>query len=344
MMMSSHIEDLYSIHKKIFTDLNNLNELNNKKKLNSDEILKINKLKKEILDKLTYTPLDLVDNTNDKTPLIYSVQYKLDDITFEILKNENCTNDIINMRDIYGKNAYVYAIENESTIICKEIVNKLKYNLIKTISSQLDKILREKHSEELSSLLENINIGEDLSISGLTSSFDKLKVGLKQEDELKLLLNNLINGISWPRELLDEITFDVYKNFSGKTLTTIQQENIKLIEKPIPGEIILKKKIIKKHIPKPVISHRISMFKPMVMDTSKKTFISEQREKSKKRSDIIKKKISSSRGLDSGKYKKKSFRNKQTKKKSKSCKKSRKKSSVRNRKTKKYRKSKSRRK
>lgn len=341
--MSSYIDTLYSIHRKIFDDFNNLNVLINKKKLNPDEIIKRNKLYKEILDKLTYVPLDLVD-INDKTPLIYAVEYNLDNIAIDILKNENCTNDIINMRDVYGKNAFIYAVENDSTEICKEIVNKLKYNLVKTISKQLNKIIQEKTSDELSSLIINMNIDEDLSMSGLISSFDKLKVGLKQENELELLLKNLIDGISWPKELLDDITLDIHKNFSGKTLTFTQKENIKLIEKPPKGEVILKQKIIKKAIPKPIISERITMFKPMVMDTSKKTFISEQREKSKKRSDIIKKKLSSSRGLDSGKYKKKSFRNKQTKKKSKSCKKSRKKGSVRNRKTKKCRKSKSRRK
>lgn len=203
------------------------------------------RLKKEILGYIDLLPIYKKDVDTGKTPLIYAIEYGIDDIAQRILE-KNISIDDINAVDNDGKTAFIYAVEKNKPEICKLIVKKIKYNLIKELTEKIDNIKRTETDDLLSELFSSkasLEKKED-DLSDLLHSFGAVKIGKTKEEKLQEDIKNMIKGIEWPEDLLYKVGSEnvsgyfFKKELKGK-LEPYEEELQKIIETPPEGNIIL---------------------------------------------------------------------------------------------------------
>lgn len=222
--------------------------INNIKKLITrpdDEVLK-----KEIFKQIDFSPLATRDEGTGKTALIYAIENGFDDIATRILDNKNCSNTNINWIDKSGKTAFIYAVDKNKPEICKLIVEKIKYNLINQLTEQIENIKRTEEEDELSDLFSSklsVKKTED-DLSDLLHSFGSVKIGKRKEEKLQEDIKNMVEGISWPEDLYDEVGLnkvDVYffnKELSKEEVKPYELKNKDIILEPPKGDVVLPEK------------------------------------------------------------------------------------------------------
>ena len=180
-----------------------------------------------------------------------------------ILDEEQLSNDILSLKDKFGKTALSIAVENRDYELMRKILKKIKYNAFKSLTEEIQKCESDIVSEELSNMALSFDMTSAINRLSVTES--PLKI---LKNKLEIDRNFLDNGINWPA---GKVCLDVSMKLADKNRDEIA---LNLLEKPPVEPVVLKvasymKRVFKRPTPKsrtPVKASPSTTFAQTIID------------------------------------------------------------------------------